>query len=149
MPEIEYPLPAFHFSVRIGTETKDTSFLEVEGIGSTLQTQTAEEGGENRFLRRLPKSVSNTPLILKRSIGGLDSPLAKWCQSIFDLGFARPMIPKPITVNLLDEQGSPVRSWLFSGALPVEWSVNSFAAMKNEVAIEQIKLQYNYQQRMM
>jgi phage tail-like protein len=51
-----YPLPAFYFKVSLdGIMGNGTSFQEVRGIGSELHTEEAAEGGENRFVHRLPK----------------------------------------------------------------------------------------------
>jgi hypothetical protein len=63
-----YPLPAFYFKVITGLRLgADTSFQEVRGIGSEIETEEVVEGGENRFVHRLPKAVKHPQLELKRA----------------------------------------------------------------------------------
>lgn len=146
----EYPPPAFYFTLGFGPTSGmlDASFQEVTGIGSELETEDVVEGGENRYVHRLPKSVKHPKLVLKRGIAEIDSPLVKWCQSVIDLGFGAGIVPKEMTVHLLDENGTPIRSWSFANVYPVNWEVEDFNSTKNEVAIEKIELSYSYSERL-
>ncbi|MFQ6030360.1 MAG: phage tail protein, partial [Dehalococcoidia bacterium] len=141
----DYPIPAFHFSVGFGQQSgaPDTSFQEVTGIGSEIQTEDFVEGGENRYVHRLPTAVRHPQLELKRGIAKIDSPLVEWCSSILEKGFSAPIVPKLIHVFLLDEKQDPIRAWSFDNAYPVNWEVENFGSTKNEVAIEKIVLSYN------
>ena len=138
-----WPIPAFHFSVDFGTQSSDTAFQEVSGIGSQIETEPLLEGGENRFTYQLPKSIKNSNLILKRGITGMDSALVKWCKSFFNDDFNQALKPQNLSVHLLDEKGQKLRSWDFTNAYPVNWKVDSFNSTKNEVAIEEIELCYH------
>lgn len=140
-----YPLPAFHFMVVIGPHRTgpDTSFQEVSGIGSKIDTESVVEGGENRYVHQLPKGVTHEPLVLKRGIAKINSPLVTWCKSVLD-DFILPIVTNQVSVFLLNENKTPVRSWSFANAYPVSWEVESFNSTKNEVAIEKIELRYNY-----
>jgi len=91
----EYPLPAFYFKVAFAatSNSEDTSFQEVSGIGSEMETEDLAEGGENRFSHRLPKSVKHPKLVLKRGIAVMDSPLVVWCQDVLDGAFISPIKP--------------------------------------------------------
>lgn len=141
-----YPLPAFYFKVVVAGSPVDseTSFQEVRGIGAELDTEEVVEGGENRFVHRLPKAVKHPQLELKRGITAADSKLADWCRSIFESGWSQPIKPALVTVYLLDENGNPARAWTFADAYPVKWEVDEFKSTKNEVAIESIVLSYTY-----
>ena len=141
-----YPKPAFHFVVSIGSvfNTKDTSFREVSGIGPEIQTDDYPEGGENRFVHRLPKHIKHPKLSLKRGVADLDSPLVTWCKSCLESDFTDPITPTLITVRLLNEKHLPSAVWSFANAYPVHWEVEGFHSMKNEVAIEKIELSYSY-----
>jgi hypothetical protein len=50
---------AFHFMVRVGApgDANETSFNEVSGMSVEMETENYQEGGENRFIHRLPKGV--------------------------------------------------------------------------------------------
>jgi phage tail-like protein len=145
-----YQPSAFYFKVAFAATAgmSDTSFQEVSGIGSELETEPYVEGGENRYVHQLPKSVKHPRLVLKRGVATMTSPLVLWCRSIFEGDFAEPIKPMSMTVSLMNENKVPVRVWSFSNAYPVNWDVENFNSTKNEVAIEKIELSYNTSSRM-
>ncbi len=144
----DYPAPAFHFRVEFAhTPGLDAAFQEVSGIGPEMETEDVAEGGENRFVHRLPKTVKHPRLVLKRGIGAVASPLVKWCKTVLENDFATPVKPTSVLVTLLDENGLPLRVWSFLNAFPVKWEVDAFNSTKNEVAIESIELSYQYSKR--
>lgn len=147
-PEALYPIPAFHFKVTFSEkEDEDAAFQDVSGIGAQMETISYAEGGENRFVYELPKAVKHPKLSLKRGILPKASPLVQWCKSVLENGFDDPIVPKLIHVMLLNEKGQPACKWSFADAYPVNWEVESFNAVKNEVAVEKIELIYSYSRR--
>jgi phage tail-like protein len=145
-----YPPPAFHFKVVFGATLglTDTSFQDVSGISAEVDTETVVEGGENRYVLQLPKGVKHPLLELKRGIAPMSSPLVIWCRSVFEMDFMVPVVAQSIVVQLLNEEGLPMRAWSFANAYPVKWEVESFGSTKNEVAIEKIALSYTYSNRL-
>ena len=139
-----YQPSAFYFKVSFAATAgmSDTSFQDVSGIGSEIETEPYAEGGENRYVHQLPKSVKHPKLVLKRGIAQMTSPLVVWCRSIFEGDFAEPIKPMSVMVSLMDENKVPIRVWSFSNAYPVNWEVENFNSTKNEVAIETIELRY-------
>lgn len=142
----EYPLPAFYFKVVFAATAgnADTSFQEVSGISMEMETEDLLEGGENRFVHRLPKSIKYPKLVLKRGVAKLNSPLVTWCREVLEGAFIEPFKPMTVEVSLMDEAGKPIRVWSCVNAFPVSWEVESFNSTKNEIAIEKIELSYNY-----
>ncbi len=171
MTDTYYPLPAFAFSVAIKNGSQDTSpsvsdssFQEVTGISSEMETEPVEEGGGG-YAYHLPKLVKYEPLTLKRGTAATTSDLVAWCSATMQngSGLASPINTKTIVVSLLiatakyrgesvhdpskGEIGPDVQSfpsWSFYNAYPVKWEVESFNSTKNEVAIEKIVLKYDY-----
>ena len=145
----DYPVTGFYFKVSFSSTvgSQDTSFKSVSGLNQKLETEEVLEGGENRYVHKLPTKVSHPNLVLKRGIGKLSSPLIKWCQSVFEKDFATSIVPMPLLVHLLNEKGMPVRSWNVMNAFPVSWEVDEFDAMKNEVVLETIELSYTWSNR--
>ena len=140
----DYPLPAFYFQVKFfDTDLSDTSFQEVTGLTQELDIEEVVEGGENRFVHRLPKGVKNPRLVLKRAVAKADSPLVKWCKATLEGDMDKRLRLKNLHVFLLDETRTAVRVWDIENAYPVKWDVEPFGATKNEVAIETIELVYN------
>ena len=66
----DYPPSAFYFKVVLSATAgmSDTSFQEGSGISSEVTTEGVSEGGENRYLHKLPKGVTHSNLELKRGI---------------------------------------------------------------------------------
>lgn len=127
----------------------ETSFQEVSGIGGEMQVEEVAEGGETRFVHRLPTGVKFKPLVLKRGVAPATSALAKWCRSTLEGGLGRQILTVPLTVYLLDEEGNPLRAWLFANAFPMQWEIGNFDAMNNAVALETITLSYTYSTRLL
>lgn len=150
-----YPPPAFHFTVGFGgvggnadrSPAPDTSFTEVSGIAVEIETEAVVEGGENRFVRQLPKQVKHGNLELKRGIAQLASPLVGWCKETLEGEFAKRLRLRTIIVSLNGASGEQLRTWEFHDAYPVKWSVDGFNSTKNEVAIESMAFAYTYSQR--
>lgn len=147
MPETsvgQYPPSAFHFKVVFASDRNitDTSFQEVSGIGSSLETEPYREGGENSSVLQLPTGMAASKLVLKRGVAAVGSGLVAWCRAVLENGFVDGIQTKSINVYLLDENHSPVRAWSFEHAYPVGWEIEGLQSTKNEVAIEKIELHY-------
>jgi phage tail-like protein len=134
----------FHFGVSVdnATANEDGAFQEVSGLEAEIELETVVEGGENRFVHRLPKPVKHPNLVLKRGIASDSSQLVTWCKAVFENDFAQAITPRGIVVSLRDADGEPLRSWSVGNAFPVKWRVDGFGAMKNEIAIESMEFAY-------
>lgn len=146
-----YPPSAFYFKVVFGTNSDgvDSSFQEVSGISSEMSTEDVSEGGENRFVHKLPTAIKQSNLELKRGIAPASSPLVSWCQEVMEGDFINKIVPKSINVYLLNENAEPIRGWSFANAFPIKWEVEAFNSTKNEVAIEKVVLSYTYAKRIL
>jgi phage tail-like protein len=146
-----YPPGAFYFSVTTmvpgkapaGTEI-DSGFQEVTGIQAGYDTETVVEGGENRFVWRLPKAVKYPNLVLKRGAVAKGSALGQWVIDTLGSGLAVPIAPKDLMVSLLDAAGNPLISWTFVRAWPLRWELASLTSTDNKVLIETLEMSYNY-----
>jgi phage tail-like protein len=138
------PPVAFHFTVGFGVlpPSTDSSFQEVSGISAEMETESLVEGGENRFVHKLPKAMKHPNLVLKRGVAALSSPLVRWCRAVLEGGLVQPIEPRTLHVFLLDADGLPVRAWSFDRAWPLRWEIEAFGATKNELALEKIEFAY-------
>lgn len=138
-----YPAVGFHFSVTFGLLPQlpsDIRFMGVSGLSVTMNTETYTEGGENRFIHKLPTRTEYAQLELKRGIF-VGSVLIRWCiEAIEQFNFK----PVDVLITLLNNLHVPVAAWYVVHAYPVKWSVSNFNAMANEVAVETITLNYQY-----
>ncbi|MEO9871528.1 phage tail protein [Ekhidna sp.] len=140
---IYFPPTSFYFKVEftdIGSSSKDLRFQEVSGLSVDVETEDFKEGGENRFVHKLPVRTKYSDLTLKRGLL-TDSKVIKWCRkAIEDFEFN----PIDINITLLNEEGEPINMWAVHHAYPVHWSISDFNSMDSKISVETIKLHYNY-----
>ncbi|MEM9836875.1 MAG: phage tail protein [Bacteroidota bacterium] len=126
----------------------DSSFQEVSGISMKLETETIKEGGENRFVHKVPGRASYDDLVLKRGLVVRSSPLFTWCMNTITGGLNKKITPKTIKVSLLDANAKnnhdPLMTWVFENAYPIKWEVSSLDATKSEIVVESISFTYQY-----
>ena len=98
------------------------------------------EGGQNRFTWQLPKRARYSDITLKRG-KFTGSAIVRWCKDAMEnFSFS----PVNLTISLLNERHEPVQSWYVVNAIPKKWSISSFNAEENSVAIESITLSSQY-----
>lgn len=153
---IKYPAVGFHFIVRfegigdsvsvgpitVSTADIDTRWTEVGGLNVELTTEELVEGGENRFVHKLPQRAKYPNLVLKRGyFSSLPSPLIKWADDAINNLDIKPC---QVEVMLLDDMHLPAKIWSFKNAYPVKISMADFKATDNSVLIESLELTYQY-----
>jgi phage tail-like protein len=142
-----YPPVSFYFNVEFqglpnSKANHDMSFQEVSGLTATVGTADILEGGENRFVHKVPVRVSYDKLVLKRGLVK-DSALLKWVSdSISQFQFS----PVTLYIHLLNEKGQsePLLTWEVVNAYPLKWSISNFNSEQNAIAIETLELNYEY-----
>ena len=138
-----YPPVGFHFRVDIEGITEgdsEISFQEVSGLDASVGEFTYNEGGENRFVHRLPDRVTYDKLTLKRGML-IGSKMIAWFKDAVE---SFKFDPKDLTVTLLNTEHEPLESWSFVKAYPVKWSISGFNAQQNEIVVETIELAFQY-----
>lgn len=154
----KYPLVGFRFKVEfriVGATSNDVRFQEVSGLTSSLGEFTVTEGGENRFIHRLPDRPSYGDLVLKRGVitetgdngtSLVDSVLVQWFHNaIVNFVFT----PADILIHALDEAENPIMTWSFRSAYPKGWTTTGFNAKSSEILVDEIKLSYRYFSRVL
>ncbi|CAA0120006.1 Uncharacterised protein [BD1-7 clade bacterium] len=134
----------FYFRVEFlfsdGQSDIDMRFQEVSGLGAEIGVEEFNEGGENRFSRKLPGRAKFGNLVLKRAMAA-DSRLVEWIESaVYGFEFE----PVDLLVSLLNENGDPLFTWSFTRAWPVKWQAADLNATESALAIETIELSYDY-----
>jgi len=142
----EYPPVAFYFGVRLdgAKAAADASFQEVSGIRVELGSETLTEGGENRFVHRLPKPPTYSNLLLKRGVVVAKSAFADWAANTLRNVLSQPIAPRNVTVTLKNEKNDPLIQWLFVNAYPVRWETSPFDSLQSTVLTETLELAYHY-----
>lgn len=145
--DVYVPPVAFSFRVDIDGAEGDTSFQEVSGLQVELETEDVVEGGQNRYVHKLPVRTRYANLMLKRGVVTGASSFGKWVTQAMSRGLVRQNDAKTIVVKLLDEKQSPLVTWKIFGAYPLRWEHSGLHSMNSEVLTESIELTYQFFQR--
>ena len=145
--DVYVPPAAFYFRVDIDGAEGDTSFQEVSGLQVELETEDVVEGGQNRYVHKLPVRTKYANLMLKRGVVTGASSFGKWVTQAMSRGLVRQNDAKTIVVKLLDEKQSPLVTWKIFGAYPLRWEHSGLHSMNSEVLTESIELTYQFFQR--
>jgi phage tail-like protein len=156
MSDTYYPPPGFYFRVTVlgaGAAVAeltgvDASFQEISGIDVRFDVEEVVEGGENRFVHRLPKAARYEDLVLKRGVVTRDSFFAEWVGFTIGSSLSLPIATQNLLVTLQDGDGWPVVAWAFVNAYPLRWETAPMDSMANQVLTETMTFSYNYFERL-
>ncbi|MEM6830092.1 MAG: phage tail protein [Bacteroidota bacterium] len=143
-----YPMVGYYFKVSINgiRDEVDSKFMEVSGIDMKLEDgDTIKEGGENASIYEFPGRTTYSDLVLKRGLLKPNTSLIKWCMTFFKNDYAVPLETKDVSVQLLNEKGQAVFTWLFKSAQPKELNISGFksqASGQEAIVVETIKLKF-------
>jgi len=139
-----YPPVGFHFTVEFigvdGVTDNDNRFQTVTGLNVEMNTEELTEGGENRFVHKLPTRAKYPNLTLKRGMLN-GSALIKWFTDAVE---NHKFSPVTINVSLLNEEHNPLATWSFIGAYPVKWEISDMDATQNKIVVDTIEIAYKY-----
>lgn len=139
------PPVAFYFKVEFHGKDSipNTSFSEVSGISTELETEPLKEGGENNFVHNLPLRLKQGRLTLKRALEPMENRLEKWIRDNLEGGFSGGFNPLNLSILLMNSAGEPLAQWMCNNVFPLKWEISSLDARKNELVIETLELSYN------
>lgn len=141
--DLSYPHPGFHFLVvfeLLPQFPNDTRWQEVSGLTVSTEFESWPEGGENRYVHQLPKSLQFGELVLKRG-KFLGSGVLQWARkSMEQFQFS----PTNVLISLLDDDHLPIYNWYVVGAVPKRLEVSGINAGTNEILVETLALNYQY-----
>lgn len=137
-----YPPVAFTFRVKVEgiMGINEGDFQEVSGLNVKFGTEEVVEGGQNRFVHRLPTTPKYENLVLKRGMLK-GSALINWVKTSLDIF---KFTPKLVEVSLLDGGNNPLVTWSFSNAYPVSLRISDFKAQENAIVVETLELSFDY-----
>lgn len=129
------PYLAFNYVVEIEGLVVG-GFSEVSGLQFEIEVEDYREGGVNDYIHKLAGPVRYpSNLVLKRGMMDADD-LVAW-QDDARRGV---IVPRKVSVLVMDESGSEARRWEFKDAIPVRWSGPQLRAATNAVAVESVEL---------
>ena len=131
-----WPLPSFHFKVTLGS-VGEISFSEVSGLEMEYDIIEYRAGDSPVFTKqKMPGLRKAGEVTLKKGIFKDDKAMWDWINKVKLNTIQR----ETVTINLLDESGSPVKTWEVVNAWPKKITVEGFKADGNTAAIETLVL---------
>lgn len=137
-----YPPWSFYYRVEfyLSKNRNDARFQSVSGLSVEYDMEEFREGGENRFIHKLPVRTKYSDLVLKRGMV-TDSQVIGWFLDAFR---DRKFKPADVDVILMNEKGEPLRTWNVTHAIPKKWIISDFNSGENAIVIETLELSYRY-----
>jgi phage tail-like protein len=133
-----WPLPKFYFTVKLGDDTK-VNFQECDGLDSETQVIEYRHGNSPIFYPiKMPGLGRVGNVTLRKGIFVNDSQFWDWYNEIKMNTIAR----RTVVISLLDETGTPKRTWTLNNAWPTKITGTDLKSEGNEVAVESVEIAY-------
>jgi phage tail-like protein len=130
-----WPLPKFHFQVKWDSEVM--SFQEVSGLDIEAQPIEYRSGDSPEFSTiKMPGIKKSGNVTMKKGVFKSDNKFWDWFSQIKMNTVKR----IPVTISLLDEEGSATMVWSLANAWPTKLTGTDLKSDGNEVAIETIEI---------
>mgnify|MGYP000625067742 CR=1 FL=1 len=134
-----WPVPKFYFEVRLGAQDNVVVFQEVSGFETETQLVEYRRGDSKQFSTiKMPGIAKTENVRLKKGVFVNDSKFWKWYDSIKMNTIKR----ETITIQLLDETGSPAMTWTLNNAWPTKRTAADMKSDANEVAVETLEFSH-------
>lgn len=132
-----WPLPKFYFTVKLGSQDNTVSFQEISGLETETQPIEYRHGDSKQFSTiKMPGIAKTGNVTLKKGVFVKDNNFFKWYDAIKMNTIKR----ETVTIQLLDEKGSPTMTWTLTNAWPTKISSPDLKSDANEVAVESLEL---------
>lgn len=132
------PYRNYNFKFEVNGQVQ-AHFVQVEGLGMSVERILWRAGGDNARVRTLPGRVEYHPVTLRYGLTS-SMDMMNWLQSAVSGRAERPNV----TIALVRPDGSgEVRRWNLISAWPSGWQAADLDGLGNEVAIESLTLTYD------
>jgi len=129
----EWPIPKFRFEVKWDSEVM--AFQEVSGLDVESQPIEYRSGNSPNFsVQKMPGIKKFSDITMKKGVFKSDNKFWDWFNEIKMNTVKR----IPVTISLLDEEGSPTMVWTLTNAWPTKIQGTDLKSTGNEVAVETI-----------
>jgi phage tail-like protein len=135
MPNTDFPIPKFHFSVEWGG-TK-IAFTEVSGLNKEMDIIEHRVGSSPEFFKkRMPGLQKLSNISLKRGVFAGDNEFYQWYNTVAMNTVER----RNITISLLNENHIPVVVWKVKDCFIISLKCSDMKADANEAAIDTVEI---------
>lgn len=139
----DYPLPKFHFQVEWGDDFR-IGFTEVSGLDFETEVIEYREGSNKKYnSTKQPGRTKYSNVTMKRGTfqGDFDF-FTEWQKTYYfqEGNETGSKYRRSVTIKLLDENHSPIITWILENAWPSKVQSTDLKADANEVSIETMEL---------
>ncbi|MEB3305086.1 MAG: phage tail protein [Cyanobacteriota bacterium] len=129
----------FFFASGMVPNPLDIRFQRVSGLGTKVETEPMNKGGQNIITKRLPKRLVYDNLVLERGfvVGSLLNTQLNDVMNEFK--FFR----SDVLVTMFNEAAAPISAWLFKEAFPVRWATADLNAQEDRILIDTLELSFS------
>lgn len=131
------PFPGFKFLLELNSLPVG-GFSECSGLDLELEIEEYAEGGENRFVHKLPGRRKQSDLVLKRGLSGIE--LWKWFNAQKAGSIRTTSIG--LTIQAYESSGRPM-TFEIHDAFPIRWQGPQLDAGQGVVATETLTLAHH------
>ena len=129
----EWPIQKFLFELKWDSEVM--AFHEISGLDVESQPIEYRAGNSPTFsVQKMPGIKKYSDITMKKGVFKSDNKFWDWFNEIKMNTVKR----IPVTISLLDEEGSPTMVWTLTNAWPTKISGTDLKSTGNEVAVETI-----------
>jgi phage tail-like protein len=138
MPNTDFPLPKFHFSVQWGGSK--IAFTEVSGLNKEMDIIEHRVGSSPEFFKKaMPGLQKNGKITLKRGVFINDNEFFDWYNSVALNTVQR----RDVIISLLDETHAPRVVWKVKDCFITALKCTDLKSDVNEAAIDTVELANN------
>jgi phage tail-like protein len=139
-----FPVASYYFKVSI--DGMELGFREVSGIKATVEYEEIDEGGNREESPRILKKMNFEKVSLKKGLVK-GASMAIDVFEKFNLKFnihnaGETLKYNDVIITLMSGDDKDLFSWILHEAYPLSWEVTGFDAMKNEISVETLELNY-------
>ncbi len=139
-----FPITSYYFKVLIGGQ--ELGFKEVSGLKATIEFEEVRPGGDREEAPKIIKKMNFEKVSLKKGLVK-GSSMSVDVFDIFNLKFnihaaGQKLNYEDVIITLMSGDDKDLFSWVLHEAYPLSWEVSGFDAMKNEIALETLELNY-------
>ena len=138
---LTYPYLSAHFVLEVDG-LSSVSFSKCSGLAGEVGVEEYAEGGENRFMHRLPVRASFGNLVLTQGAGP-STELWSWFYEYHRSGLVRPRDGQVSLISTIEGAPVPVRVWTFQRGWPVKLTGPELDAQTSAVAVESVEIAHH------
>ena len=135
MADLAWPITKFHFTLEGANFTY--GFQEVTGLEISYDPIDYRSGDDPTYItQKIPGLKKFSNITLKKGVFEDDDAFYDWITDTL----ANPERREDLVCNLLNEEGSVMKSWTIINAFPIKYQGPDLNSTASEIAVETLEL---------